>query len=203
MLIIKTEMTIPYTSIFFELGCGYWTARSGRTMRKAMAAAANTAKIAPESAGLQTAMASTPPKHGVGDPQTRPRGRRYICSTKGNTPMTMNAAIAENVGRSLFRAGFFRKFVSQQRPGRTDSLATRESLQAYQIPDWFRDAKFGIWSHWGPQSAIEDGDWYARNMYIQGRTQYLYHCETYGHPSKVGYKDLVNNWKADKWDPDT
>ena len=40
--------------------------------------------------------------------------------------------------------------------------------QAYQIPDWFRDAKFGIWSHWGPQSAIEDGDWYARNMYMQG-----------------------------------
>jgi alpha-L-fucosidase len=67
--------------------------------------------------------------------------------------------------------------------------------------DWFRDAKFGIWSHWGPQSAIEDGDWYARNMYMQGSPQYLYHCETYGHPSKVGYKDLVN-WKAAKWDPD-
>jgi alpha-L-fucosidase len=81
-------------------------------------------------------------------------------------------------------------------------LPTRESLQAYTIPDWFRDAKFGIWAHWGPQSAIEDGDWYARNMYIQGQPQYLYHCETYGHPSKVGYKDLVNLWKADKWDPD-
>ena len=81
-------------------------------------------------------------------------------------------------------------------------LPTRDSLQAYQIPDWFRDAKFGIWSHWGPQSAIEDGDWYARNMYMQGQTQYLYHCETYGHPSKVGYKDLVEHWKAEKWDPD-
>jgi alpha-L-fucosidase len=79
---------------------------------------------------------------------------------------------------------------------------TRESLRTYQIPDWFRDAKFGIWSHWGPQSAIEDGDWYARNMYRQGSDQYLYHCETYGHPSKVGFKDLVNIWKADKWDPD-
>jgi len=81
-------------------------------------------------------------------------------------------------------------------------VGTRESLQAYQIPDWFRDAKFGIWAHWGPQSAIEDGDWYARNMYIQGSDQYRYHVETYGHPSKVGYKDLVNIWKADKWDPD-
>jgi alpha-L-fucosidase len=81
-------------------------------------------------------------------------------------------------------------------------LPTRESLQAYKIPDWFRDAKFGIWAHWGPQSAIEDGDWYARNMYIQGQPQYLYHCETYGHPSRVGYKDLVNIWKAEEWDPD-
>ena len=50
---------------------------------------------------------------------------------------------------------------------------TRHSLQSYRIPDWFRDAKFGIWSHWGPQSAIEEGDWYARNMYMQGSEQYL------------------------------
>jgi alpha-L-fucosidase len=81
-------------------------------------------------------------------------------------------------------------------------LGTRSSLQGYRIPDWFRDAKFGIWAHWGPQSAIEDGDWYARNMYIQDSEQYRYHVETYGHPTKVGYKDLVNNWKAAKWDPD-
>jgi alpha-L-fucosidase len=81
-------------------------------------------------------------------------------------------------------------------------LATRKSLEGYRIPEWYRDAKFGIWSHWGPQSAIEFGDWYARLMYQQGTPQYLYHVETYGHPSKVGYKDLVNNWKAAKWDPD-
>ncbi len=79
---------------------------------------------------------------------------------------------------------------------------TRESLESYEIPNWFRDAKFGIWSHWGPQSAIEEGDWYARNMYMQGSEQYRYHCETYGHPSKFGYKDLVNDWKAAKWDPE-
>ncbi|MFZ1087297.1 MAG: alpha-L-fucosidase [Terracidiphilus sp.] len=81
-------------------------------------------------------------------------------------------------------------------------LGTRSSLQGYRIPEWFRDAKFGIWSHWGPQSAIEEGDWYARNMYIQESNQYRYHAETYGHPTKVGYKDLVNNWKAAKWEPD-
>jgi alpha-L-fucosidase len=81
-------------------------------------------------------------------------------------------------------------------------LPTRHSLEGYRIPEWYRDAKFGIWAHWGPQSAIEDGDWYARNMYMQGSEQYLYHVETYGHPSKVGYKDLVDIWKAAKWDPD-
>ena len=80
-------------------------------------------------------------------------------------------------------------------------LGTRESLRAYEIPEWFRDAKFGIWAHWGPQSAIEDGDWYARNMYMQGSPQYEYHCETYGHPSKFGMKDTIPLWKAEKWDP--
>ncbi len=79
---------------------------------------------------------------------------------------------------------------------------TRESLAAYRAPAWFADAKFGIWSHWGPQSAVEDGDWYARNMYIQGSDQYNYHVKTYGHPSKVGYKDLVPQFKAARWDPE-
>lgn len=79
---------------------------------------------------------------------------------------------------------------------------TRESLAKYQTPDWFRDAKFGIWAHWGPQSAIEDGDWYARNMYLQGSDQYKYHLAHYGHPSRVGYKDLVPLWHASEFDPD-
>ena len=63
---------------------------------------------------------------------------------------------------------------------------TRESLREWQVPDWYRDAKFGIWAHWGPQSAVEYGDWYARNMYVQGNKQYEYHLKTYGHPTKVG-----------------
>ena len=42
---------------------------------------------------------------------------------------------------------------------------TLESLSAFQVPDWFRDAKFGIWAHWGPQCQPEMGDWYAQNMY--------------------------------------
>jgi len=63
---------------------------------------------------------------------------------------------------------------------------TRASLRTYQVPDWFRDAKFGMWAHWGPQSAVEYGDWYARLMYLQGSDQYNYHVEHYGHPSKFG-----------------
>jgi alpha-L-fucosidase len=78
---------------------------------------------------------------------------------------------------------------------------TRESLAGYKIPEWFRDAKFGIWAHWGPQSAIEDGDWYARNMYMQGSSQYDYHVQTYGHPSKFGYKDTIPRWKAENFKP--
>ena len=77
-----------------------------------------------------------------------------------------------------------------------------ESLKAYRIPEWFRDAKFGIWAHWGPQSAAENGDWYARNIYIQDSPQYKFHVETYGHPSKFGHKDICRIWKGDQFDPD-
>lgn len=77
-----------------------------------------------------------------------------------------------------------------------------ESLKGYEAPDWFRDAKFGIWSHWGPQSVPRAGDWYARNMYIPGTKQYEHHLKNYGHPSESGYKDIIPLWKAEKFDPD-
>lgn len=79
---------------------------------------------------------------------------------------------------------------------------TFESLRTYAAPDWFRDAKFGIWSHWGPQSVPMFGDWYARNMYVEGTPQYEYHLRHYGHPSKFGYKDICALWKAEKFDPE-
>ncbi len=77
-----------------------------------------------------------------------------------------------------------------------------ESLKQYEIPEWFRDAKFGIWAHWGPQCQPEAGDWYARHMYAQGHWQYKYHLEHYGHPSEFGFKDVINEWKAEKWNPE-
>jgi alpha-L-fucosidase len=76
------------------------------------------------------------------------------------------------------------------------------SLTQYRCPEWFRDAKFGIWAHWGPQSVPMFGDWYAKRMYQEGDKKYQYHLEHYGHPSKVGYKDLIPQWKAEKFDPD-
>ena len=79
---------------------------------------------------------------------------------------------------------------------------TWESLQYYQTPDWYRNAKFGMWSHWGPQCQPEAGDWYARNMYEEGSSQYKIHLQKYGHPSKFGFKDVINEWKAENWDPE-
>ncbi|HTL71661.1 MAG TPA: alpha-L-fucosidase [bacterium] len=77
------------------------------------------------------------------------------------------------------------------------------SLTNYQTPEWFRDAKFGIWAHWGPQCQPEQGDWYARNMYVQGGGQYKSHLAEYGHPSTNGFKDVIHAWKAEHFDPDT
>lgn len=68
-------------------------------------------------------------------------------------------------------------------------------------PEWLRDAKFGIWVHFGPQSAGESGDWYARHIYKPDHHAYKKHLERYGHPSEVGYKDVLHTWNPDKLDP--
>src|ERR1035437_10175795 len=59
---------------------------------------------------------------------------------------------------------------------------TWESLSSYQVPDWFRDAKFGIWAHWGPQCQPEMDDWYAQRMYQFNGAIYKFHVLKYGHP---------------------
>jgi alpha-L-fucosidase len=79
---------------------------------------------------------------------------------------------------------------------------TDESLKQYQYPEWFRDAKFGIWSHWGPQAVPRQGDWYAKRMYQENDPAYKYHLANYGHPSEFGFKDIIPLWKAERWDPD-
>jgi len=79
---------------------------------------------------------------------------------------------------------------------------TWDSLLQYEAPDWYRDAKFGIWAHWSPQCVPEAGDWYARNMYVERLGQNKYHLEHYGPPSRFGYKDLCAQWTLLNWEPD-
>ncbi|WDF57425.1 alpha-L-fucosidase [Mucilaginibacter sp. KACC 22063] len=107
---------------------------------------------------------------------------------------------------SLYLSQFYKKAFGAVPSGNSFANGpfqpTWESLSNYQVPEWFRDAKFGMWAHWSPQCQPERGDWYARGMYQEGSDQYNYHCQKYGHPSKFGFKDVINEWKADKWDPE-
>jgi len=86
------------------------------------------------------------------------------------------------------------------RPG--PFVGTMDSLTNYAYPDWFRDAKFGIWAHWGPQAVPGEGDWYARKMYQPGQSDYNDHLERWGHPSTNGWKDIIPLWKAENWNPE-
>jgi alpha-L-fucosidase len=78
---------------------------------------------------------------------------------------------------------------------------TWDSLLQYECPEWYRDAKFGIWNHWSPQCVPEDGDWYARNMYREGSDQNQFQVAHYGPPSQFGYKDLCAQWTLLNWQP--
>lgn len=77
-----------------------------------------------------------------------------------------------------------------------------DNLSAWECPDWFRDAKFGIWAHWDPQCEAEDGDWYARSMYGTGGQRTTYY-NYFGHypDHDWGYKEFCRYWKAEAWDP--
>jgi alpha-L-fucosidase len=77
-----------------------------------------------------------------------------------------------------------------------------ESLQKYEAPAWYRDAKFGIFIHWGVYSVPAFGsEWYPRMMYVEGSSEYKHHIETYGPQDKFGYKDFIPNFKAENFDP--
>jgi alpha-L-fucosidase len=79
-----------------------------------------------------------------------------------------------------------------------------QSLRAYQAPEWFRDAKFGIFIHWGVYSVAGFGsEWYSRNMYQQGAPDFAHHVATYGPQTQVGYKDLIPKFTAEHFDPNT
>ncbi len=76
------------------------------------------------------------------------------------------------------------------------------SLSDHPVPKWYRDAKFGIFIHWGVFSVPAFSyEWYPRHMYIPGRKEYEHHLKTYGLPDKFGYKDFIPMFRAEKWDP--
>jgi alpha-L-fucosidase len=77
-----------------------------------------------------------------------------------------------------------------------------ESLQKYEVPEWYKDAKFGIFIHWGAYSVPAYGnEWYPRNMYSSGSDEYKHHTATYGTQDKFGYKDFLPMFKAEHFDP--
>ena len=77
---------------------------------------------------------------------------------------------------------------------------TWQSLEKYQIPDWFRDAKFGIFIHWGVYSVPAfESEWYPRNMYLKDSKEYEHHIKMYGPQNKFGYKDFIPMFKAEKF----
>jgi alpha-L-fucosidase len=77
------------------------------------------------------------------------------------------------------------------------------SLSRYRVPDWYRDAKFGIFIHWGVYSVPAFGsEWYPHEMYQQGSEVFKHHIQTYGPQNKFGYKDFIPLFKAEKFNPD-
>lgn len=82
---------------------------------------------------------------------------------------------------------------------------TWNSLRTHRTPQWFKDAKFGIYTHWGIYSVPArgpNGTWYPYNMYREGTPQHAYHAATHGPPSKFGYKDFIPMFKAERFDAD-
>ena len=80
---------------------------------------------------------------------------------------------------------------------------TWESLADYEAPQWYQDAKFGIFIHWGLYAVPAFGnEWYARNMYQQGSREFAHHVATYGPQEQFGYKDFVSQFSAVRFDPD-
>ena len=78
-----------------------------------------------------------------------------------------------------------------------------ESLSAYTVPEWYKQAKFGIFIHWGVYSVPAfANEWYPRNMYIRGTKEYEHHIGKYGPQKDFGYKDFIPMFRAERFDPD-
>ncbi|MDR0384468.1 MAG: alpha-L-fucosidase, partial [Prevotellaceae bacterium] len=103
--------------------------------------------------------------------------------------------------------------IAPQLFGKSDAMPDpdiqNDIFRKFKCPQWFKDSKFGLWLHWGPQTIpAKGGGWYARSMYAPpesdtesfGRSAWPYHRLTFGHQADFGYKDICNLWKAEKFD---
>ncbi|WP_265458125.1 alpha-L-fucosidase [Enterococcus sp. HY326] len=78
-----------------------------------------------------------------------------------------------------------------------------QSLKQFEIPTWFKEAKFGIFIHWGLYSIPAfNNEWYSRNMYIEGHPEFNHHRQTYGPQDKFGYQDFIPLFTAEKFHPE-
>ncbi len=97
---------------------------------------------------------------------------------------------------------------TRRRLANIDTVARQEpylpywsSLGKFEPPDWYRDAKFGIFIHWGPYAVPAFGnEWYPRSMYCEGSPEFKHHLENYGPQAEFGYKDFIPLFKAERFD---
>ncbi len=131
----------------------------------------------------------------------------HAASRRGMLPILASAVLAVGLPCSLAQQPSSKIAVQRQLahvenapPGPFN--ADWNSLGAYRVPEWFRDAKFGIFIHWGVFSVPAfDNEWYPRNMYVEGSKAFQHHLETYGPQAKFGYKDFIPMFKAERFDP--
>ena len=123
-----------------------------------------------------------------------------LLSVLANPTHAQSAPVQNSTGNITKQVAKIR--AANAKPG-VPFQANWDSLAAYRTPDWFRDAKFGIFLHWGVYSVpAYANEWYSRNMYIQSNDAYKHQVATYGPLSKFGYKDFIPMFKAEKFNPE-
>ena len=76
--------------------------------------------------------------------------------------------------------------------------ANWQSLEHFQVPDWYKNGKFGIFIHWGVYSVPAFcNEWYPRFMYQKGSNVYEHHFKNYGPHKDFGYKDFIPMFTAE------
>ncbi len=142
-------------------------------------------------------VATNAPRHVVLQTSWDKDGRaRFAYSFDGNNFVDANVTFNLSWGRYRGdRVGLF-----SYATGREGGEVT--FMPHHPTPEWYKNARFGIFCHWGPQCAAEAGDWYARYMYFPGNWKNKHHVKNFGDPKEYGFKDLAGGWKAERWNPD-